>query len=133
MRYQLYYWPGIQGRGEFVRLALEVAGPPFQPPPPTFSHLPHSFRPLYVALANDPAGDMAWAALSRTARAQGTAAFPLIPALDDWNGDLRHLGFTASRDLALAQLHPDDIAPALSPLNRSDPGEPSPIPSRGTT
>ncbi len=23
MTYQLYYWPGIQGRGEFVRLALE--------------------------------------------------------------------------------------------------------------
>ncbi len=26
MRYQLYYWSGIQGRGEFVRLALEDAG-----------------------------------------------------------------------------------------------------------
>jgi glutathione S-transferase len=26
MRYRLYYWPGIQGRGEFVRLALEDAG-----------------------------------------------------------------------------------------------------------
>lgn len=26
MRYQLYYWPGIQGRGEFVRLALEDSG-----------------------------------------------------------------------------------------------------------
>jgi glutathione S-transferase len=25
MRYELYYWPGIQGRGEFVRLALEDA------------------------------------------------------------------------------------------------------------
>lgn len=24
--YELYYWPGIQGRGEFVRLALEEAG-----------------------------------------------------------------------------------------------------------
>jgi len=24
--YRLYYWPGIQGRGEFVRLALEAAG-----------------------------------------------------------------------------------------------------------
>jgi glutathione S-transferase len=23
MQYELYYWPGIQGRGEFVRLALE--------------------------------------------------------------------------------------------------------------
>lgn len=26
MQYQLYYWPGIQGRGEFVRLAFEDAG-----------------------------------------------------------------------------------------------------------
>jgi glutathione S-transferase len=26
MRYQLYYWPSIQGRGEFIRLALEDAG-----------------------------------------------------------------------------------------------------------
>ena len=26
MRYHLYYWPGIQGRGEYVRLALEEAG-----------------------------------------------------------------------------------------------------------
>ncbi len=26
MRYELFYWPGIQGRGEFVRLALEEAG-----------------------------------------------------------------------------------------------------------
>ena len=25
MRYHLYYWPGIQGRGEYVRLALEEA------------------------------------------------------------------------------------------------------------
>src|SRR6266404_488335 len=43
MNYQLYYWPTIQGRGEFVRLALEEAGarfldgrnierPPFAPP-----------------------------------------------------------------------------------------------------
>src|SRR3954463_2850146 len=25
MRYELYYWPSIQGRGEYVRLALEEA------------------------------------------------------------------------------------------------------------
>jgi hypothetical protein len=28
MTYELYYWPGIQGRGEFIRLALEEAGAP---------------------------------------------------------------------------------------------------------
>jgi glutathione S-transferase len=27
--YELYYWPGIQGRGEFIRLALEHAGVPY--------------------------------------------------------------------------------------------------------
>ncbi len=26
MRYELYYWPGIQGRGEYIRLAFEEAG-----------------------------------------------------------------------------------------------------------
>jgi glutathione S-transferase len=29
MTYQLHYWPGIQGRGEFVRLALEAVGAPY--------------------------------------------------------------------------------------------------------
>ena len=28
--YELHYWPGIQGRGEFVRLALEAAGVPYR-------------------------------------------------------------------------------------------------------
>jgi len=26
MAFELYYWPGLQGRGEFIRLALEDAG-----------------------------------------------------------------------------------------------------------
>ena len=29
MAYELYYWDGIEGRGEFVRLALEEAGAPY--------------------------------------------------------------------------------------------------------
>lgn len=28
-RYELFYWPGLQGRGEFVRLAFEAAGVPY--------------------------------------------------------------------------------------------------------
>lgn len=28
-RYELYYWPSIQGRGEFIRLAFEAAGAPY--------------------------------------------------------------------------------------------------------
>lgn len=27
--YELFYWPGLQGRGEFVRLAFEAAGVPY--------------------------------------------------------------------------------------------------------
>ncbi len=30
MGYDLYYWPNIQGRGEFVRLALEATGTPYR-------------------------------------------------------------------------------------------------------
>lgn len=30
MIYELYYWPSIQGRGEYVRLALEEAGTPYR-------------------------------------------------------------------------------------------------------
>ncbi|HVW68415.1 MAG TPA: glutathione S-transferase [Steroidobacteraceae bacterium] len=30
MAYQLFYWPGIQGRGEYVRLALEEAGAAYE-------------------------------------------------------------------------------------------------------
>lgn len=29
MSYRLYYWPGLPGRGEFVRLVLEQAGAPY--------------------------------------------------------------------------------------------------------
>ena len=30
MAYELFYWPGIQGRGEYVRLALEEAGEDYE-------------------------------------------------------------------------------------------------------
>jgi glutathione S-transferase len=30
MTYELYYWPGIQGRAEFIRLALEDSGAPYR-------------------------------------------------------------------------------------------------------
>ncbi len=30
MKYRLYYWPGIQGRGEFIRLALEDAAADYE-------------------------------------------------------------------------------------------------------
>ena len=58
MRYQLYYWPSIQGRGEFVRLALEEAGAD------------------YVDVARGARGT---AAMSRLLKGQGTTTPPFAP------------------------------------------------------
>jgi glutathione S-transferase len=46
MRYELFYWPGIQGRGEFVRLALEDAGAAYVDRPPQARY--RSFAPPYL-------------------------------------------------------------------------------------
>jgi glutathione S-transferase len=58
MRYQLYYWPSIQGRGEYVRLALEEAGAD------------------YVDVARSPRGT---AAMMRLMEGKGTATPPFAP------------------------------------------------------
>ncbi len=58
MRYQLYYWPSIQGRGEFVRLALEEAGAD------------------YVDVARGPRGT---AAMMRLIDGKGMATPPFAP------------------------------------------------------
>jgi glutathione S-transferase len=59
MTYQLYYWPGIPGRGEFVRLALEFAGA------------------AYVDVARDP--DEGVDALVDGLKDQGTTRPPFAP------------------------------------------------------
>lgn len=51
MKYELYYWPQIQGRGEFVRLVLEDAGCD------------------YVDVAREPGGEAKLAAVLRGERA----------------------------------------------------------------
>ena len=56
--YELYYWPGIQGRGEFVRLALEYASAP------------------YVDVARRPGG---MAAMMKLLEDVGSALLPLAP------------------------------------------------------
>jgi glutathione S-transferase len=49
MRYELYYWPEIQGRGEFVRLALEDAGAQYVDRPPVESFLKkQAFAPPFL-------------------------------------------------------------------------------------
>jgi glutathione S-transferase len=60
MRYELYYWPTIQGRGEFVRLALEEAGAD------------------YVDVARKP-GKSGMAAMTRLLEGKRTAHPPYAP------------------------------------------------------
>lgn len=58
MRYELYYWPTIPGRGEFVRLALEEAGVE------------------YLDVAQDPDGTAAAAEKVQAAMAEESLATP---------------------------------------------------------
>ena len=85
MAYELYYWPGIQGRGEFVRLALEAAGVE------------------YVDIAREPeAGDKGLPALMTLLNGETVARPPFAPPILK-DGDLllahsalilHHLGAT---------------------------------------
>lgn len=75
--------------------------------------LPLNLSRLYVARDNDAAGDMAWEQLSAKARAHGISPFSLIPALDDWNTDLRRFGPQATRQHLMRQLHPIDLKPQI--------------------
>ena len=54
MRYQLYYWPDIQGRGEFVRLALEEAGADYVDVARKQSGMPAMMRLMKGARAKHP-------------------------------------------------------------------------------
>jgi hypothetical protein len=49
MRYDLYYWPTIQGRGEYVRLSLEDADL------------------AYRDVAREPGGEARWSGCSEAA------------------------------------------------------------------
>jgi glutathione S-transferase len=79
---ELYYWPTIQGRGEFVRLALEAAGVP------------------YRDVAREKNGMAAMQAVMDAAREQHPAYAP--PVLRD--GDLL-IGQTANILLYLGRAH----------------------------
>jgi glutathione S-transferase len=62
MRYELYYWPTIQGRGEFIRLALEEAGAD------------------YVDIAREPeANGMGVPALMRAMQSESAKRPPFAP------------------------------------------------------
>ena len=61
MTYELYYWPGLQGRGEFVRLALEEAGAD------------------YVDVARQSGAGKGVAAMMKILRSSGEADIPFAP------------------------------------------------------
>jgi glutathione S-transferase len=90
MAYELWYWPTIQGRGEFVRLALEEADAP------------------YRDVAREPGGERALAAkLQDPSLAQPPFAPPFLRAGRAW------LAQTANILLFLGDRHglaPRDVA-----------------------
>jgi glutathione S-transferase len=61
MVYHLYYWPGLQGRGEFVRLALEEAGAD------------------YVDVARGAGAGKGVAAMMKTLKTQSGSCIPFAP------------------------------------------------------
>ncbi len=92
MTYELYYWPEIQGRGEFVRLALEYAGLP------------------YIDVAREPGQEGGGVpALMRLLQAEETGYPPFAPPFLK-TGDLI-IGQTANILLYLGMHHPL-LAPA---------------------
>ncbi|MCO8017899.1 toprim domain-containing protein [Brevundimonas diminuta] len=71
---------------------------------------PETLRRLYILRDNDPAGDGARDNLVERANAAGIEAIVLSPVLEDFNEDLRHLGFDALRASLRVQLAPQDVA-----------------------
>src|SRR4051794_19927699 len=51
-RYELFYWPSIQGRGEFVRLALEEAGAAYV----DVARRPDGMKKMMALMRGDGAG-----------------------------------------------------------------------------
>lgn len=75
--------------------------------------LPAGLRRLYLARDDDRAGRRAVETLADRARAVGVEALTLVPALDDFNEDLRRLGSKVLRNGLRAQLAPDDRSRVL--------------------
>ena len=70
--------------------------------------LPAGLRRLYLARDDDAAGRRAAEILADRAHAAGVEALTLVPALDDFNGDLHRLGAEVLSNGLCAQLAPGD-------------------------
>lgn len=71
---------------------------------------PPSLRRLYVARDRDAAGDAAFSILTDRAQAAGIALLPLMPALGDFNDDLREHGPSVLGERVVDQMHETDRA-----------------------
>jgi hypothetical protein len=71
---------------------------------------PASLRRLYIARDADPAGERASAALAARALEVGIEAIVLLPALNDFNDDLRAYGVDGLRVAIGPQLAPGDLS-----------------------
>ena len=92
MTYQLYYWPSIQGRGEFVRLALEEADAD------------------YVDVARETGRGVGMPALLRILEGRETARFAHVPFAPPFlQAGRRIIGQTANILLFLGPRH--ELAP----------------------
>lgn len=69
---------------------------------------PPDLRRLYVACDRDAAGDAAFGILSDRAQAAQIELVPLMPALGDFNDDLRQHGASALGQRITRQLHEQD-------------------------
>lgn len=69
---------------------------------------PPAHRRLYVARDKDAAGDAAFGILTDRAQAAGIELVSLLPALGDFNDDLRQHGAAALRSRVVLQLHEQD-------------------------
>ena len=73
-------------------------------------HFPPTLRRLYIARDNDAAGDAAFASLSERTKPAGIDLLSLLPALLDFNDDLKLLGADHLRASLRTQLAPEDAA-----------------------
>jgi hypothetical protein len=69
---------------------------------------PDTLRRLYIARDDDPAGDLAMAALIDRAQEVGIEAIVLSPRLGDFNEDLRLLGLDTLREDLRVLIAPQD-------------------------
>lgn len=104
------------GEGIETMLSLREVFPPLPLAAATSSsHLaailfPPTLRRLYVARDRDAAGDAALSILTDRALAAGIELLPLMPALGDFNDDLRQHGPSALAERVVDQLHEADRA-----------------------